>query len=155
MRPGEVFAASLRTARKAAGLTQEAVAAWMTTVGRPLRRDAVVQIERGARKVSIDEAIALSNIVGVPLEEMLTPPTGRHVLVTDNIGLDGPEWRSASRHGDPFADMDDAVRRDIDRQIRELADALERVRKTSGAGAAIRPLVTLEVAVRNARALGL
>ena len=64
----EVFARNLRRARRLQDLTQEALA---LEAGMP--RAYVSRAERGMINVSIDNADALSQAVGVPLRDLVDP----------------------------------------------------------------------------------
>jgi transcriptional regulator with XRE-family HTH domain len=58
------FAANLRAAREAAGLSQEALAAKMAAAGHPMRQQVIARVEAGQRPVRLGEAIALAEAVG-------------------------------------------------------------------------------------------
>ncbi len=66
LRARDVFAANLRTARLAAGLSQEALA-----VKAELHRTYVGSVERAERNVSIDNMERLALAIGVPLVDLL------------------------------------------------------------------------------------
>lgn len=65
------FAASLKAAREAVGFKQTQVAGRMRDRGFPWTQGAMTIAESGRRRVKLDEAEALAEIVCVPLERML------------------------------------------------------------------------------------
>lgn len=71
----EIFVRRLRQERRAAQMTQAALAARMTERLDGITIDAsiVTRIERGQRGVSLDEAVAAAKSVGVPLNRLLDP----------------------------------------------------------------------------------
>jgi transcriptional regulator with XRE-family HTH domain len=96
MKPSEVFAQRLRETRKARGWTQAELAEQLNQRGIPMNRDALMRIERGARSVSLDEALGLAQCLYAVPALLLTPPEGRHVAIAPNMGLaiaDGDEVR--------------------------------------------------------------
>jgi transcriptional regulator with XRE-family HTH domain len=72
--PDGAFAQCLRAAREAARLTQQQVADKMSGRGYPMRQNTISTIEGGSRLVWLGEAVALADIVGVSLTELLAAP---------------------------------------------------------------------------------
>jgi len=68
------FAANLRAARRVLGLTQSDVAGRMRNQGFPWTQGSVAQIESGHREVRLAEGEAVSLILCVPFDRMLTEP---------------------------------------------------------------------------------
>jgi transcriptional regulator with XRE-family HTH domain len=66
-----LFAEHFRIARRSLNVSQETVAEEMTQRGYSLHVTAVGKIERGDRRVSIGEAAALADILGLPLDLLL------------------------------------------------------------------------------------
>lgn len=80
------FAANLKAARKAVGLTQAQVGARMRADGFPWSQSAVNAAEHGQRRVHLDEADALSQIVCVPLDRMVSDAPARVAgIAKDNM----------------------------------------------------------------------
>ncbi len=71
------FATNLGAARKALGLTQSQVAGRMRTRGFPWEPGAVRHAENDQRRLRLDEADVLSEIVCVPLDRMVTETPSR------------------------------------------------------------------------------
>jgi transcriptional regulator with XRE-family HTH domain len=107
MRPGEVFATRLRETRKARSLSQAELAQQMTEQGRPLRKEALLRIEKEkpSRVVSLDEAIALGWLLQAVPAQLLTPPEGAYLALTDKVGVDGEGLRNWLVYGDPLLAM--------------------------------------------------
>jgi transcriptional regulator with XRE-family HTH domain len=99
--PSHVFAVRLRETRLARGLTQAELADRVTTAGRPLSRVAILGIERGDRRVSLDEALALAQVLYVAPANLLSPPDGQFVRLTEKAAVDGSGMRNWLMFGDP------------------------------------------------------
>jgi transcriptional regulator with XRE-family HTH domain len=68
----EIFAANLRRARHARGLSQEALAA-----DADVNRRYLSDIEQGRTSVGLDIMVRLATILGIEPYELLMPPPGR------------------------------------------------------------------------------
>jgi len=66
------FARRLKEVRTAAGLTQQQLADRVTAAGRKMFRSQVGKIENGDRPVTISEATALADALGVTLADLAT-----------------------------------------------------------------------------------
>lgn len=71
MRPSETLSKRLVDARAEQGLRQSDVAQRATELGHPLDRGTVAKIERGERRVTVDDAAAFAEVLGVPLGYLL------------------------------------------------------------------------------------
>jgi len=111
--PSEVFAERLREVRAARGMSRPALARRMTEVGRPMNKLALLRIEKGDRKLSLDEALAIAWILSAAPAHMISPPADEHVWITDEHGVDGgglrhflqtgfavPAWPASPREED-------------------------------------------------------
>lgn len=132
LRPSEVFAKRLKAMRKLRGLTQTELAEQMTAAGRELDRAAILRIEKGTssqvggRGLSLDEALALMWVLPAVPAQMLTPPEGDWLAVTEAApGVDGEGLRNWFAFGDPLLAMPAAVDSDETRAV--LRERLERV----------------------------
>ncbi|MFK0244589.1 helix-turn-helix domain-containing protein [Amycolatopsis azurea] len=66
--PGDLFARNLRRERERLGITQAELARRSSKIlGANLDPTAVTRIEQGTRAVRLDEAVALAQVLGVPL----------------------------------------------------------------------------------------
>jgi hypothetical protein len=65
----------------------------MTDVGRPLSKLAIFKIENGERKITLDEALALADVLAVAPAHLLTPIDDEFVWLTDKAGVDGDGLR--------------------------------------------------------------
>ena len=73
-------------ARKARGLTQEALALKMN-----MSRPAIANIERGAQRLPLHVAVRLKRILGfADIEALLPPVTGADILADDKLKVFGP-----------------------------------------------------------------
>jgi transcriptional regulator with XRE-family HTH domain len=70
-RADEAFGAALRGAREASGLSQIQVAESMRERGFDFLQQTIYKIESSRRKVSVGEALALCEVVGVPLDTLV------------------------------------------------------------------------------------
>lgn len=70
---GRRFAANLRAARERAGLSQADLAAKMAAENFPFHQQTVDRIEKGTRRVSIDEAPLLASAVGSTVDALFRP----------------------------------------------------------------------------------
>lgn len=69
----ELFARRLKDVRVAAGVTQQQLADRASAAGHKLFRSQVGKIESGDRAVTIGEAAALADALGVDLAELISP----------------------------------------------------------------------------------
>lgn len=120
--PSEIFGRRLRETRQARGKTQRDLAGDMSREGRPMRKEALLRIEKGTRGVSLDEAVALAALLHVSLAHLLSPPDGTYIGVTGNRGFDGAALRNFLLFGDPMLGVTSRGRRV--RQDRYLVDEI-------------------------------
>src|SRR5271163_4837774 len=73
----ETVSANVRRLRKAQNLGLRGLSTKLTEVGRPLGHSAVDQIEKGARRVDVDDLMALSVALGVSPVTLLMPAVDR------------------------------------------------------------------------------
>jgi transcriptional regulator with XRE-family HTH domain len=74
--PRVLFPRRVREVRTQAGLTQQQLAERMSLVFK-MHRSAIAKIEAGDRPVLLGEAIAIAQILGVDLQELITDPDYR------------------------------------------------------------------------------
>jgi len=119
MKPSEVFAARLRDMREAKGLSQTELAQRATKQGRELDRAAVLRIENGKRGLALDEAIALAWVLQAVPAQLLTPPEGATLALTEDHGVDGEGLRNWFEFGDPLLARPASLETDEARAIAE------------------------------------
>jgi len=102
LRPSDVFATRLREIRDDRGFSQAELARRMTEAGRPMSKAALLRIEKGTRGLSLDEAVALAELLGVAPAHMLSPPDDAIVWLTSKSGVDGSGMRNWLLFGDPL-----------------------------------------------------
>ena len=124
-RPSQVFAAKLRDIRKnrGDGFTQEELARKMTDAGHPMSTLTLARIEKGERVPTLDETLALAQLLYVAPAYLLSP-SGGNVWLTDKIGVDGAGMRNFLLLGDPLL-LTPPGRRTALRF--ELANAIEKI----------------------------
>ncbi len=66
-----LFAANLRTARRARGLRLEDLSIALSDSETPILKTGLSKLETGERAVTLGEAVALCSILGVPLDAMV------------------------------------------------------------------------------------
>lgn len=59
--------------RKGRGMSQAQLANQMTKVGRPMLDTAVSKMERGTRRIDVDDLVALAAAFGIRPEQLLVP----------------------------------------------------------------------------------
>jgi transcriptional regulator with XRE-family HTH domain len=104
-RPGLTFAQRLREAREARGLTQRELAQTVKKLGGSLNQSAITRIERGDRKVTIDEMVALAAALDVAPVHLFLPIEGdAPVQLTPKRTVDiehARQWARGRRPLDP------------------------------------------------------
>lgn len=71
--PGEVLRANLRRIRQGQRLTYIALSRHLTDLGRPIHVLGLRRIEIGARRVDVDDLLALACALGVAVVDLLVP----------------------------------------------------------------------------------
>lgn len=115
----EIFVRRLREERRAARMTQAALAARMTKRldGVTIDASIVTRIERGQRGVSLDEAVAAAESVGVPLDRLLDPE-GRHDAEAAALRL---AVETATRTLEAIRDQEHRQQEEVERLQSQLA----------------------------------
>ena len=72
---------NLRALRRAAGLSQMALAAGVEQQGVTFGQNAESRVERGVRPLRLEEALAAATHLGVPVEALADPETAQRVKV--------------------------------------------------------------------------
>ena len=123
-----VFATRLRETRIARRLTQAELAGRMTEAGYRSSRTAVLQIEKGGRAVSLDEALGLAFVLQAVPAHLLSPVEGAWVMPISSQGFDAEGMRAWLRHGDFSAEVAPESTQPLSRpeqRVVDLARALE------------------------------
>jgi transcriptional regulator with XRE-family HTH domain len=71
--PSEVFRQRMREVREHCKLSQEDLCQRLVDIGFALRRSSIREIEKGSRRISLDEALAIAAALGVAPVYMFTP----------------------------------------------------------------------------------
>ena len=73
--PGATFARRVREERRATGMSQTGLAEQVSArLGTTIDGTAVTRIEKHVRAVKLDEAVAIAEVIGVPLVVLMTEP---------------------------------------------------------------------------------
>lgn len=94
--PSEIFARRMREERTRAGLAQAEIARRITSrLGVTIDGSAVTRIEKRERVVRLDEAVAIAEVLGVPITQLLsdTDPTAERIGELDEE-LAQHRWRA-------------------------------------------------------------
>lgn len=96
--PSAIFARRLREERAQGGLTQTEVARQLSErTGVVIDGSALTRIEKGQRAVRLEEAVALAEVVGQPLESLLhDEPEGERRLAELERELVDAQWRASA-----------------------------------------------------------
>ncbi len=100
-KPSEVFALRLRETREARNITQTELARRMSDAGYPMKKKAILEIEKGQRKITLDEALALAWVLPAAPMNLLAPP-GDYVFPVESMGLDTHGFNNWINWGDPW-----------------------------------------------------
>lgn len=73
----------MRRAREELGWTQAELAKRMSDVGVSLHASAIAKIEAATRSIRINEAAAIADILGCPLDQLVEPPSNEWQEVLD------------------------------------------------------------------------
>jgi transcriptional regulator with XRE-family HTH domain len=101
-RPSHDYAKRLRETREARGFTQTELAQLVSDAGQPISKAALLRIERGERGLSLDEALALAQVLYVAPAHLLSPPDDEQVWLTPSYAVDGAGMRNWLLFGDPL-----------------------------------------------------
>ena len=71
---GHAVAANSRRIRELSGLTLQDVSDRLTRYGRPIARSGLSKIEAAARRVDVDDLVALAEVLGTTPDDLLTAP---------------------------------------------------------------------------------
>lgn len=71
---GNQLRANLVRLRQSRSLSTTALAAKMTALGRPMHATGVTKIEKGDRRVDVDDLAVLSRALHVSVDQLLDPP---------------------------------------------------------------------------------
>ncbi|MDX2705823.1 helix-turn-helix transcriptional regulator [Streptomyces sp. PA03-6a] len=66
---------NLKRVRESVPMTTEQLAERMTSLGRPMRANTITKIEKGQRRVDVDDLVALARALRVSPATLLLPPT--------------------------------------------------------------------------------
>jgi transcriptional regulator with XRE-family HTH domain len=99
----ETVSANVKRLRTKQNLGLRSLSKKLGEVGRPLGHSAVDQIEKGTRRVDVDDLMALALALGVSPVTFLMPETVEPADMVEVTGLDGPreakqlwQWLTAS-----------------------------------------------------------
>ena len=140
LRPSAVFGRRLQETRKARNLTQAELARQMRAKGHAMSKTALLRIERSDRRLTLDEAFALTEALQAVPVNMLTPPEGKFVRLSESLATDGSgirKWLIKGLPGrsnqDPLPELTDDVRsEEFEHNLARLARALDDAMRIGG-----------------------
>lgn len=93
--------------RETRGMSYEALASRMTSVGCAINATAIYKIEKAdpPRRITVDELVAFSEVFGVPVQELLLPPelAAKQELVRLMVAWDNARSKAAAAKEDEDA----------------------------------------------------
>ena len=72
---GDLLRANLVRIRQSRALSTTALATKMTALGRPMHATGITKIEKGDRRVDVDDLAALAQVLRVGMAQLLEPPS--------------------------------------------------------------------------------
>lgn len=133
------FATQIRPAREAASMTQADLAKRLRNYGVDIDPSGIARMEQGRRSVRLNEAFGLSQILGIPLADMIQPPVLRGMSLAaarkelaklmaqaEELDRDADEARMKAGDAEREADSLDYHRREVRRLVNLLEDYIER-----------------------------
>jgi transcriptional regulator with XRE-family HTH domain len=83
---------NIRRCRNAIGFSEQQLSDRLADMGIPIARTTINQLENGQRSISLPEAIAVAEALGVPPGELVFTPSSRRVeVLPDNYEMAGDE----------------------------------------------------------------
>ena len=107
--PSDVFRVRLREVRRLKNWTQADLAAALAGTGLDLGEPAITRMERGSRGVSLDEAIAISAVLGVSPLHMLVPLDDNGAQVAPGQTVSTADARAWIRGLTPLREADERL----------------------------------------------
>ena len=100
--PEAAFRRRLKEARAARGMTQRDLAERLAAIGQPMTQAAVTRIERGERRVSLDEAIAIAAVLDVAPIHLFLPIEGDSAQLAPKLKVPIDRARAWARGQHPL-----------------------------------------------------
>ncbi len=107
--PTDVFRARLREVRRLKRWTQADLAAALAGTGLDIGEPAITRMERGSRGVSLDEAIAISAVLGVSPLHMFVPLDDDGSQLTPQMSVPATDARAWARGQRPLREEDEPL----------------------------------------------
>jgi transcriptional regulator with XRE-family HTH domain len=108
--PTEVFRARLREVRRLKNWTQAELAVALARAGLDIGEPAITRMERDSRGVSLDEAVAISAVLGVsPLHMFVPLDDDEDSRVTPQMGVAATDARAWARGMRPLGEEDERL----------------------------------------------
>ena len=95
----------IRDLRERRVWSERQLAKEMTEVGVPLTGDKVSKIERGRRRVTVEEFLAFAYVLDVPLSRLMSPREGELQVRAGGIALDRSEIGNWMVWGPPWSEL--------------------------------------------------
>jgi transcriptional regulator with XRE-family HTH domain len=102
----EFFRLNLPEARKDRDLTQAQLAREMVRFGYPTTTTVIARIESGERKVTLEEAIVITTVLGCQLAHLIAAPSANKIRITKKVTVTAAQFRDWLRGVQPiFPDL--------------------------------------------------
>ena len=127
--PSVVFAQRLRERREERGLSLVGLSRLTTAKGRPISKSAIQRLEQCEKGLLLDDAFALTEALAAVPANMLIPPEGKLIRLSESLAVDGADLRKWFSSGLPYRSLQrpaaeiapDVEREESDREIARLA----------------------------------
>ena len=103
---GEVLARRVEQVRKARGLSQRDVAERLADLGVTMHQTAIAKIEKGDRRVTIEDALLLAFVLDVAPVNLFLPLADNIPMALGNVTVQSGEMRAWARGFTPLPGQD-------------------------------------------------
>ncbi|MGI5274883.1 helix-turn-helix domain-containing protein [Nonomuraea sp. CA-218870] len=91
---GAHVAANLRRLRGVRGLSTSQLSKLLSDHGRPIQQSGITRMEKGDRKIDVDDLVALAVVLGVNPNALLLPPVADQTSTEVTVAGEVSSWRA-------------------------------------------------------------